>query len=94
MLRKRVEERFGLRGSGRLMGMLVMVVKVEGEECLHHLWLSNSPSSALSGADVTQPNCSALEQHIIFTLIVEKLRWRLFRDAAGLDVGSCTRTLA
>lgn len=55
--------------------------------------LPNSPSSELSGADVTQPNCSALEQHIIFTLIVEKQRWRLFRDAAGLDAGSCTRTL-
>lgn len=94
MSRTRVEERFGPRGSGRLMGTMVMVVKVEGEECLHQLRLSNSPSSELSGADVTQPNCSALEQHIIFTLIVEKLRWRLLRDAAGLDGGSCARTLA
>lgn len=45
---------------------------------------SNSPSSELSSTSVTQPNCSALEQHIIFPLIAEKQRWRLFRDAAGV----------
>lgn len=45
---------------------------------------SNSPSSELSSTNVTQPNCGALEQHIIFPLIAEKQRWRLFRDAAGV----------
>lgn len=52
-----------------------------GDECLHHPWLSNSPSSELSSTDVTQPNCGALEQRVTFTVIVVKLRWRLFRAA-------------
>lgn len=56
--------------------MMVMVVKVVvgggGDECLHHPWLSNSPSSELSSTDVTQPNCGALEQRVTFTLIVVK----------------------
>lgn len=58
-----------------------------GDECLHHPWLSNSPSSELSSTDVTQPNCGALEQHITFTLIVVTPRWRLFRVAMWSDGG-------
>lgn len=42
------------------------------DECLHHPRLSNSPSSALSRTDVTQPNCGALEQRVTLTLIVVK----------------------
>ena len=52
---------------------MMMMVRVEGgDEHLHHPWHSNSPSSELSSAGVTQPNCGALEQRT-FTLIVVKL---------------------
>lgn len=77
------------------MVMMVMVVKVVvggggGDECLHHPWLSNSPSSELSNTDVAQSNCGAFEQRVTFTLIVAKLRWRLFRAAMWLEGGKCT----
>ncbi|CAB1423534.1 unnamed protein product [Pleuronectes platessa] len=56
-----------------------------GVGSLHHPWPCNSPSSELSGAVVTQPNCGALERRITFPLIVVKARWRTFRALMWLD---------
>lgn len=67
-----------------------MAVKVVGEECLHHVWHSNSFSSELSSTEVTHLYCSALEQHVILSLIVQERRWRLLRDATGWDGHRCT----
>lgn len=74
---------------------MVMVVKVGwGDECLHHPWLSNSPSSLPSNTDVrlgaTQHfdgNCSEAEMEALQSHDV--VGWRQLHSHAEICTSTC-----